>query len=97
MRNMLVVLMLLLAVCGGAFGAGTPKEGLAPAKAGSSYGQHFAQHFDALGDAREEVFVYNALALWVYRNASPAPANLPKPNRGANRRIYNASFYVGWQ
>ncbi len=68
-----------------------------PAKAGASYGQYFAQHFDALGDAREEVFVYNALALWVYRNAAPAPAGLPKPTRGANPRIYNATFYVGWQ
>ncbi|MDP6633334.1 MAG: hypothetical protein QGG42_00365 [Phycisphaerae bacterium] len=68
-----------------------------PAKARSGYGSHFAQHFDALGDSREEVFVYNALALWVYRNASPAPADLPKPKRGADRRIYNATFYVGWQ
>ena len=68
-----------------------------PAKADSGYGQHFAQHFDALGDAREEVFVYNPLALWIYRNAAPAPPDLPKPKRGANRRIYNATFYVGWQ
>ena len=69
----------------------------APAKAGSGRGQYFAQHFDAMGDAREEVFVYNSLALWIYHNAAPAPAGLGKPKRGANRRIYNASFYVGWQ
>ena len=68
-----------------------------PARAGSGRGQYFAQHFDALGDAREEVFVYNSLALWVYHNAAPAPPGLGKPKRGANRRIYNASFYVGWQ
>jgi len=68
-----------------------------PAGSGNRWGQYFAQHFDALGDAREEVFVYNADALWIYRNAAPAPADLGKPKRGANRRIYNASFYVGWQ
>ena len=54
-------------------------------------------NFDALGDAREEVFVYSPLALWIYHNAAPAPADLPKPKRGANPRIYNATFYVGWQ
>ena len=68
-----------------------------PAQADSGWGQHFAQHFDALGDAREEVFVYNALSLWIYHNAAPAPGDLPKPKRGANPRIYNATFYVGWQ
>jgi hypothetical protein len=68
-----------------------------PAKTDRGWGQHFAQHFDALGDSREEVFVYNPLALWIYRNASPAPADLPKPKRGPNRRIYNATFYVGCQ
>ncbi len=68
-----------------------------PAKAEARWGQYYVQHFDALGDAREEVFVYNASALWIYQNAAVAPAKLPKPERGANPRIYNASFYVGWQ
>jgi len=68
-----------------------------PAQANPGWGQYFVQHFDALGDAREEVFVYNALALWVYHNAAPAPGDLPKPKRGADPRIYNATFYVGWQ
>jgi len=63
----------------------------------SQYGQYYVQHFDALGDCREEVFVYNAEALWIYHNEAPAPANLPEPKRSADPRIYNASFYVGWQ
>ena len=53
--------------------------------------------FDALGDSREEVFVYNGHALWIYANAAEHPANLPEPDRRADPRIYNASFYVGWQ
>jgi hypothetical protein len=59
--------------------------------------QCFVQHFDALGDAREEVFVYGGEALWVYTNAAPAPAGLAPPRRGPDPRVYNASFYVGWQ
>ena len=59
--------------------------------------QYFVQHFDALDDSREEVFVYSGDALWVYTNAAPAPAGLAEPDRGAEPRIYNASFYVGWQ
>jgi hypothetical protein len=61
------------------------------------FGQYFVQHFDALGDAREEVFVYNINALWIYRNAAPAPDGMPAPKRGADPRIYNATFYVGRQ
>lgn len=61
------------------------------------YNQTFVQHFDAVGDSREEVFVYNHKELWVYQNQTPAPANLPDPQRQADTRIYNASFYTGWQ
>ena len=57
-----------------------------PAQAGSRWDQYYAQHFDALGDSREEVFVYNGLALWIYQNGAPAPASLPKPTRGPNPR-----------
>lgn len=63
----------------------------------SKYAQYYVQHFDALGDSREEVFVYNAEALWVYQNTEPAPPGLPEPTRRADPRLYNASFYVGWQ
>ena len=68
-----------------------------PALEGKKWDQYFVQHFDALGDSREEVFVYSGDALWVYINAAAPPANLPKPKRRANPRVYNASFYVGWQ
>jgi len=62
-----------------------------------AWDQYFVQHFDALGDAREEVLVYNPQALYVYSNSAPAPAGLPKSNRGPNPRVYNATFYVGRQ
>ena len=34
---------------------------------------------DALGDSREEVFVYNGDALWIYANAADPSARLPEP------------------
>jgi len=68
-----------------------------PAKQDKGWGQYFVQHFDALGDSREEVFVYNARSLWIYGNPAPAPSGLPKPLRVEDPRIYNASFYVGRQ
>ncbi len=68
-----------------------------PAKRDTGWEQYFVQHFDALGDAREEVFVYNTGSMWIYRNPAPPPPDLPKPLRGADPRIYNASFYVGRQ
>lgn len=68
-----------------------------PCPASDRSNQCFVQHFDALGDSREEVFVYNGDSLWVYTNAAPAPAGLAEPSRAADGRVYNASFYVGWQ
>lgn len=68
-----------------------------PACSGRKWQEYFAQHFDALGDSREEILVYNARALWIYTNAAIGPAGLPKPQRGPNVRLYNATFYVGRQ
>jgi len=68
-----------------------------PCPKSDSSNQSFVQHFDALGDSREEVFVYNGEALWVYTNAAPAPPDLTSPTRAPNPRVYNASFYVGRQ
>ncbi len=68
-----------------------------PAKQGGAYGQYFVQHFDVLGDSREEVLVNCTEAIWVYTNAEAAPPGLSSPKRGAEPRIYNASFYVRQQ
>ena len=57
----------------------------------------YCQHFDALGDSREEMFIHNPSTLWVFANAAPAPADLPAPDRVQNRRMYGATFYVGQQ
>ncbi|HIE51436.1 MAG TPA: hypothetical protein EYP85_06720 [Armatimonadetes bacterium] len=57
--------------------------------------QYYVQHFDAFGDAREEIFVHNERALWVYTNAAPEP-DLPVPTRREPEvRLYNATFYIG--
>lgn len=63
------------------------------------YALHFAQHFDFDNDGKEEIFVSNEKALWIYANSTPtlgiqggkAPQALPNP------RIYNATFYTGMQ
>ncbi|MCI5066089.1 VCBS repeat-containing protein [bacterium] len=67
-----------------------------PAKVGETYGQHFAQHFDLFGDAREEILVHDHRELWIYENpvemevsATVANEKLPNP------RIWNATFYTG--
>ena len=64
---------------------------------GASARNAYCQHFDALGDSREEMFIHNPSTLWVFTNAAPAPAGLPAPNRVQNRRMYGATFYVGQQ
>ncbi len=65
----------------------------------AKYSLHFAQHFDLDNDGKEEIFVSNEKALWIYANTTPtlgiqggkAPQALPNP------RIYNATFYTGMQ
>jgi hypothetical protein len=60
---------------------------------------HFAQHFDMDNDGREEIFIYNEKALWIYRNKAKtfemqggkAAQSLPNP------RIFNSTFYTGVQ
>ena len=57
----------------------------------------FVQHFDLLGDSREELLINGSRAIWCYTNGTAAPPDLPSSRRNAEPRIYNASFYVGQQ
>ncbi|MCB0319482.1 MAG: hypothetical protein KDD60_01070, partial [Bdellovibrionales bacterium] len=71
-----------------------------PANAGLTYSQHFAQHFDFVGDEREEVFIYNQNELWVYENSSEVKGRSEDPSYLVNEnlpnlRISNATFYTG--
>ena len=59
--------------------------------------QHFVQHFDALGDGREELLINNEKALWIYTNAAQSPRQITVQEGLPNPRIYNATFYVGMQ
>jgi hypothetical protein len=64
-----------------------------------TYSFYFTQHFDMDNDGKEEVFVSNEKALWIYANTTPtlgiqggkAAQALPSP------RIYNDTFYTGMQ
>jgi hypothetical protein len=64
-----------------------------------TYSFYFTQHFDIDNDGKEEVFVSNEKALWIYANTTPtlgiqggkAAQALPNP------RIYNDTFYTGMQ
>ena len=68
-----------------------------PAVEGKEYGTHYVQHFDILGDGREEILVSNEKEIWIYANGAPAPAKIDVSEKLPNRRIYNASFYSGMQ
>jgi hypothetical protein len=50
-----------------------------------SYDDYYMQHLAAYGDEREEIFVFNHKALWIYTNA----ALWEKP------RLYNNNYYPG--
>ena len=49
------------------------------------YDDYYVQHLDVYGDEREEIFVFNHKAIWIYTN----PALLPRP------RLYNNTYYPG--
>jgi hypothetical protein len=64
-------------------------EGAAP--------RHFVQHFDILGDGREEILINSDDGIWIYGNGGPAPERIDVREGLPNPRIYNASFYIGMQ
>lgn len=68
-----------------------------PAQEAESYKPHYVQHFDVLGDGREEILVSNSEELWVYENAEDPNSPIEVNERLPNKRIYNASFYSGFQ
>ncbi|MBL8025663.1 MAG: hypothetical protein JNL74_04595 [Fibrobacteres bacterium] len=55
------------------------------------------QHFDVLGDTREEILISNKTDLWVYTNGEPAPGLTVPTKRPQIKRIYNATAYIGMQ
>jgi rhamnogalacturonan endolyase len=67
------------------------------AQRGDSYEPHYVQHFDALGDGREEILVSNSEELLVYENAEIPSGPIEVSEGLPNKRIYNASFYSGFQ
>ena len=64
---------------------------------GGRMGEHFVQHFSALGDGREELFINNHKEIWVYTNQVAQEEPVEVDERLPNLRIYDASFYVGRQ
>jgi hypothetical protein len=60
---------------------------------------HFTQHFDMDNDGREEIFIYNEKALWIYRNKAKTQAiHIGKAAQSLpNQRIFNSTFYTGVQ
>lgn len=63
------------------------------------YSLHFTQHFDMDNDGREEIFIYNEKALWIYRNKAKTQAiHIGKAAQSLpNRGIFNSTFYTGVQ
>ncbi len=61
------------------------------------YRRHFAQHFDFLGDCREEILIYNEDAVFIYSNPKPLQGDCEVDESLPNPRVYNASFYGGFQ
>lgn len=58
--------------------------------------QHFAQHADMEGDAREEIVVWNENWVYIYGNAAPCPKGMEKSRRREpNKRLYNYTHYIG--
>ena len=61
------------------------KEKQAGAGGRDLYDDYYLQHLAAYGDEREEIFVFNHKALWIYTNV----ALWQKP------RLYNNTYYPG--
>ncbi len=58
--------------------------------------QHFAQHADIEGDAREEIVVWNEKWVYIYGNAAPCPKRMQMSHRHEpNKRLYNYTHYIG--
>jgi outer membrane protein assembly factor BamB len=58
--------------------------------------QHFAQHADLEGDAREEIVVWNENWVYIYGNAALCPKGMEKSHRQEpNKRLYNYTHYIG--
>ncbi len=61
------------------------------------YDEHYTQHFDILGDCREEVIVYNEKSIWIYGNPKIFNGICNTSEKLPNNRISRASFYTGFQ
>jgi outer membrane protein assembly factor BamB len=57
--------------------------------------QHFAQHADILGDAREEIVVWNETRITIYTHPAPYEGETPPDRRGPNKRLHNSTAYIG--
>lgn len=68
--------------------AGSPESGMS---------KHFVHHFDILGDHREEIIIHNQNGVWVYENSDPPTHTMVIQEAAPNRRMYNATFYIGSQ
>ena len=57
--------------------------------------QHFAQHADMFGDAREEIVVWNEKWIHIYANAAPYASKAKPDRRTPSKRLYNYTAYIG--
>ena len=64
-----------------------------------NYGRHYAQHFDIMGDCREEIIIYNEEAIYIYSNPKDVSTDFQCETEEplVNKRLYRASFYSGFQ
>ena len=57
--------------------------------------QNYAQHADICGDDREEILLWNAKEIYIYRNAQENPAPKTPKSRPQTKRLYNYTHYKG--
>lgn len=57
--------------------------------------QHYAQHADMFGDAREEVVVWNQNVIHVYTNGAPGGSEAVSDRSTPDKRLYNYTHYIG--
>ena len=57
--------------------------------------QHFAQHADLFGDAREEIVVWNESQVRIYTNGAPCDGKTKPDRRRPDKRLYNYTAYIG--
>ncbi len=66
-------------------------------KAEGEHAQHYLQHFDIMGDCREEMIIYSEKELWIYSNGEPLEGECEIDQSLSQIRSSRASFYSGSQ